>query len=425
MQIFQLIRYSTLILIGIVFSKSALTKSEIGQYETVLFISGAVSFFWVNGLIQGFLPSSNKYSGKRKSSDLFNIFYLLLFLSALASLFLLVFEHAISSILLKSSGVPFLKYLIIYVLLAAPSGLVEYIYLIKEKSKSLLRYGIISYFLMFGLAVAPAWWGSGLEYCLAGLVLSAAIRFVWLFVLLLKYSSLEFNFSFILKHIKVAGPLVLSMFLSGSGQYIDGFIITGYFDDATFAVFRFGAREFPLVLLLANAFSASMLPGFSDQSRLGDNLAEIKRNAQKLAIWLFPLSGLLMAVSHWLFPIVFNSGFKESAVVFNIYLLLIVSRLVFPQTILTGLGKNKAILWASLFEIILNVALSLWFVQVWGLFGVAYGTVCAYIFEKLILMVFVKKISGLRVSDYLNVGRHLVYSVLLLAEFILIEFLIY
>jgi O-antigen/teichoic acid export membrane protein len=425
MQLFQLIRYSTLILIGIVFSKSALTKSEIGQYETVLFLAGAVSFFWVNGLIQGFLPTSNNYSGEKKSGALFNVFYLLLLLSVLAAGFVAVFERGISHFLLKDSSIPFLKYIIIYLLFSAPSGLVEYIYLIKDKAKSLVAYGIISYFLMFLLVVLPAWLGWGLEYCLMGLVLSAAIRFVWVLALLLKYSGPEIDFEFILKHLKVAGPLVLSMFLSGSDQYIDGFIITRYFDDATFAVFRFGAREFPLVLLLANAFNASMLSDFSDAGRLNSNLDEIKRNGQKLAVWLFPLSAFLMAVSHWLFPIVFNSGFKESAIIFNIYLLLIVSRLVFPQTILIGLGKNRSILWASLLEILLNVALSLWFVQLWGLYGVAYGTVCAYIFEKLILMAFVKKTCGVRISNYLNVGRHLVYSLLLLAEFILIEFLIY
>lgn len=424
MQLFQLIRYSTLILIGVFFSKSVLTKSEIGQYETVLFLTGAVSFFWVNGLIQGFLPTSNNYSGEKKSGALFNVFYLLLLLSVLAAGFVAVFERGISHVLLKDSSVPFLKYMVAYLLLSGPSGLVEYIYLIKEKAKRLVAYGVISYFLMFLLVVLPAWWGRGLEYCLMGLVASAAIRFVWVLALLLKYSSPEFDLAFILKHLNVAGPLVLSMLLSGSGQYIDGFIITGYFDDATFAVFRFGAREFPLVLLLANAFSASMLPGFSNQEKLGDNLKIIKLNAQKLAAWLFPLSALMMAVSHWLFPIVFNSGFKESAVVFNIYLLLIVSRLVFPQTILTGLGKNRPILWASLLEIILNVVLSLWFVQLWGLYGVAYGTVCAYIFEKLILMAFVKKTCDVHISSYLNVSRHLVYSVLLLAEFIVIEFLI-
>lgn len=425
MQLFQLIRYSTLIFIGIVFSKAELTQSAIGQYETVLFLAGAVSFFWVNGIIQGFLPKSNRYSGEKKSGDLFNVFYLLVALSVLAAIFLIVFGQSVSGFLLKRDGVPFLNYLIAYLLLSAPSGLVEYIYLIKDRAKSLVSYGVVSYGLMFLLVVSPALFNRGLEACLSGLVISAAIRLVWALMLLARYSSPKFNSRFIYSHIKLASPLVMSMFLSGSAQYIDGFIVSSYFDDATFAVFRFGAREFPLVLLLANAFSTSMLPGFSDQGQLSDNLKVIKRNAQKLATWLFPLSALLMAVSHTLFPIVFNSGFKESAIIFNIYLLLIISRLLFPQTILTGLGRNKAILWASLFEIVLNVALSLWFVQIWGLYGVAYGTFCAYLFEKLILIGFVKKICGLRVSDYLNVGWHLLYSVILAAEFIVIEFLIF
>ena len=425
MQLFQLIRYSTLILIGIVFSKSSLTTSDIGQYETVLFLAGAVSFFWLNGIIQGFLPNSNKYSGAQKSGDLFNVFYLLLGLSILSVLFLILFGHSLSEVLHKGAGVSVLNYLVFYVLFSAPSGLVEYIYLIKDKPKALGWYGLVSYALMFLLVIVPALNGLGLNYCLAGLVFSAAFRFAWLLVLLFRHSSPEFDPHFVLSHFKLASPLVLAMFLSGSGQYIDGFIITRYFDDATFAVFRFGAREFPLVLLLANAFSASMLAGFADKSKLTGNLAAIRQNSEKLAAWLFPLSALLMAVSHWLFPVIFNSGFKESAIIFNIYLLLIVSRLLFPQTILTGLGKNKAILWASLFEIILNVALSLWFVQLWGLYGVAYGTVCAYIFEKLILLFFVKKTCRLHVSDYLNVRQHLLYSVLLLAEFVVIEFLIW
>jgi len=132
-----------------------------------------------------------------------------------------------------------------------------------------------------------------------------------------------------------------------------------------------------------------------------------------------------MLISHWAFPVIFNVSFSGSATIFNIYLLLIVSRLVFPQTILIGLQKNKAIMWASLLEIILNVALSVLFMQFLGLPGVAYGTVCAYVFEKLILMVFVKKIYGFGVSAYLNVKQHLLYSLLLAVIFYVVEFLIY
>jgi len=425
MQIFQLMRFSTLILIGVVFTKSGLSTAVIGQYETFLFLAGAVSFFWMNGLIQGFLPTSREHSTSKKSSVLFNVFYLMIAFSVLCALFVFVFEYAISGTLLKGTGIPYLNYLLVYILISSPVGLVEYIYLIHNQGKQMLVYGGISYALMFLLVVLPPVLGLSIEYSLAGLVFSSVFRMVWLLVLLLRNSLPNFDFGFIKKHLKSAWPLIFSMLLSGSGQYIDGFIITSYFDDATFAIFRYGAREFPLVLLLANAFSASMLPGFANRSNLKANLEKIRRNSQQLGNWLFPLSGVLMLVSHWVFPVVFNVNFSGSATIFNIYLLLIVSRLLFPQTILIGLQKNRAILWTSFLEIVVNVTLSLWFVQFWGVAGVAFGTVCAYLLEKIVLVVLVRKTYGFRINDYLNLKQHLLYSVLLSGIFVVTEFLIY
>lgn len=425
LQIFQLIRFSTLMLIGIVFTKSGLSTAEIGQYETFLFLAGAVSFFWLNGLIQGFLPSAVNNSTSGKSPAFFNLFYLLLALSVLSVLFILTFEHSISGFLLSGSGIPFLKYLLIYLLISTPASLVEYIYLIKKQSGMILIYGVLSFFLMFLLVVLPAVLGAGIQYSIAGLVISSVFRLIWLLIVLFQNSSPSFDFQFIQKHLKCAYPLIFSMFLSGSAQYIDGFIITYYFDEATFAIYRYGAREFPLAVLLANAFSSAMLPGFANSTARQSNLLEIRTNAQKLGSWLFPLSGVLLLASHWAFPIVFNVNFNGSATIFNIYLLLIVSRLVFPQTILIGLQKTKVILWASALEIAVNVGLSLCFVQYWGIAGVAYGTVGAYFFEKLILIAFVRGKLGYRLSSYLNVKQHLFYSLFLVAEFIAIEYLIY
>ncbi len=425
LQIFQLLRFSTLMLIGVVFTKSALSTSEIGQYETFLFLAGAVSFFWLNGLIQGFLPTSGQHSADGKSPLLFNVFYLMTAFSVLAVFFVLIFQHTISGKLLHGSEIPFLNYLLIYILISSPASLVEYIYLIKNQGHKMLIYGAFSFGLMFLLVVLPPVFGYGIEYSIAGLILSSAFRFVWLLVLLIRNSSPALDFVFIRKHLKRAYPLVFSMLLSGSGQYIDGFIITSYFDDATFAVFRYGARELPLVLLLANAFSSSMLPGFSDREKLKSNLEKIRLNSQKLGFWLFPLSGALMLMSHWAFPVIFNVRFADSATIFNIYLLLIVSRLLFPQTILIGLQKTKAILWASFLEIAINVALSLWFLQFWGMAGVAYGTVCAYLFEKIFLMVNVRKNCGYPIGEYLNVKQHVLYSVLLVAEYFVVERLIF
>ena len=411
-------------LIGIVFAKSGLPISDIGQYETFLLIAGAVSFFWLNGLVQGFLPLIKKVNTTVKSPELFNVFYLVTGLSVLSGVFLIIFEQTIAGFLLQESSVPYLKYLLIYLLISAPASLVEYIYLLKNQGRQLIWYGVISFSLMFILVIFPPVAGLGIEYSLAGLVASVAFRCGWLLVLLFRNSDPTLDISFIKTHLRCSTPLILSLLLSGSAPYIDSFIVTSYFDDATFAVFRYGAREFPLVLLMANAFSISMLPGFADRSKLTSNLERIRINAQRLGNWMFPLSGVLMLISHRAFPLIFNVGFAESATIFNIYLLLIVSRLLFPQTILIGLQKNKLIMGASLLEIIVNVTSSLFFVRIWGLAGIAYGTLLAYVFEKVYLMVCVSKFCNIPVSSYLNVSRHLIYSVLLTLEFIVIEYLI-
>lgn len=426
-----------MMLIGIVFAKSGLSTGQIGEYETFILIAGSVSFFWLNGLIQGFLPlvkpahqnwpipAGGKETIENKSPILFNVFILVSALAVLASLFLVVFEHSISTLLLKKPSVPYLSYLLVYILTSAPASLIEYIYLVKNQARQILIYGAVSFLLMFLLVVIPAIMGLGIGYSIAGLIASTLFRFGWLIVLLSANTTFSVQGEFIRKHLHNSSPLILSMLLSGSAQYIDSFIVTSYFDDATFAVFRYGAREFPLVLLLANAFSISMLPDFSDRARLSANLEKIRSNAQKMGNWMFPISGVFMFLSHWAFPVVFNVDFSQSATIFNVYLLLIISRLLFPQTILIGLRKTNLIMWASFWEIIVNVSCSLTFVRFFGLPGVAYGTFVAYVFEKLLLMVFVSKTCDIKVSSYLNVSHHVVYSLLLTAEFVVIEFLVW
>lgn len=414
-----------MMLIGIVFAKSGLSTSQIGEYETFILIAGSVSFFWLNGLIQGFLPLVKKETLESKSPVLFNVFILVTGLSMLASLSVVAFEHSISSFLLKKPLVPYLDHLVIYILASTPASLVEYIYLAKNQGRQIAIYGSVSFLLMFLLVIIPAVMGLGIGYSIAGLIVSALFRYVWLIILLLNNTTFSFQGEFIRKHLRTSSPLILSMLLSGSAQYIDSFIVTSYFDDATFAIFRYGAREFPLVVLLANAFSLSMLPGFSDRTQLNVNLNKIKTNAQKMGNWMFPLSGIFMLLSHWGFPIVFNVDFAQSATIFNIYLLLIISRLLFPQTILIGMQKTNLIMWAAFLEIIVNAGCSLIFVRIIGLPGVAYGTFVAYVFEKLLLMVFVSKTYNIKVSSYLNASRHVVYSLLLAAEFVVIEYIIW
>lgn len=418
LQFFQLFRYAILLLIGILFTKTSLTTSEIGFYESLIFLASAVSFFWISGMVQSLLIVYKEPEKGKKSPELFNAFLLMFFFSFLVFIIIRIFTGNISTYLNLSGETELYKLFSWYILLISPSYLIEYIYLLKNKPEKIILYGLISYSLQLLFVVLPVLFGYSLIYSVYGLVGIAILRFLWLIRLLIMYSVIKVSFPYIKNHISLGYPLIFSSLLSGSGEYIDGLIISSYFDSATFAIFRFGAKEFPLFLILANAFSNSMIPEFSKGIELNDILEKIKRNSLKLMYYFFPISIILLVTSHYFYPIVFNENFTESADIFNVYVLLIITRFIFPQTIIIGQKHTKIMMITSLIEIVVNVSISLLLIKPFGIVGVAFGTLAAYSVEKFILIIYANFKLKIKPDRYIPVFQYLVLSLILIVVFV-------
>jgi O-antigen/teichoic acid export membrane protein len=410
-----------LLLIGILFTKSYLTTSEIGIYESLIFIASALTFFWISGITQSLLAVYKKPANGERSDAFFNSFLLLGFFSLMAFVILRIFISQFTDYFNLTGNLELVKLISIYLLFISPAYLIEYIYLLKDQPKKIIFYGLISYTLQLVLVVLPIFLEFPLIMAVRGLVIISVLRFIWLISMVFTYSSITFNLVFLKEHLVIGLPLILGALLSGAGVYIDGLIITHYFDQETFAVFRYGAKEFPLFLLLANAFSNSMIPEINSIAKLEGGLKKIKNKSLKMIHYLFPVAMVLVVISHWFYPVVFNKSFSESASVFNIYLLLIISRMVFPQTIVIGLKKTKMVFYFSFIEIIINVTVSLLLINKFGILGVAFGTVVAHFFEKLLLVIYCKAKLNISISKYIPVFAFTVYSAVLVVFFIIIE----
>lgn len=419
-QFYQLIRYATLILIGVVFTKTAITQTEIGEYETFVFIAGAVSFFWLNGLQKALLPLTA--TNKNTNSHIFSAFVILQVLSIVAAVFLFFMQPVFSKLLLNGKNIPEIWLLLAFIVFGVPANLIEYFYLIKKKNNAIIIYSIVSFSVQLVFVALPAVLGYGIKMAMQGLVLSSVLRYIWLWIILISNGETNYSHTFVKEHLKLGGPLIAATFLSGSAQFVDGFIVTSYFDEETFAVFRYGARELPLAMLLANALSNAMLPDFAKVDQLKQNLKKLKKSVTRLTHILFPITALLLLITHPVFPIIFNQKFAESATIFNIYLLIIISRLLLPQTILNGLQISKPIMNAALLELILNVSLSLILVRFFGIAGIAFATFIAYLFEKIYLSVVVKKKLNVSLSEYIPVKIYTIYSAAILVVFVFAEY---
>ena len=229
--------------------------------------------------------------------------------------------------------------------------------------------------------------------------------------------------SFMKEHLYLAAPLILTSLISGSAQYTDGVIVSAvYRDPSMFAWFRYGAKEFPLVLMLANGLSSAMLPEFSTRERMRESFAKIKAKSKKLMHLLFPTVMVVMLFTRWFYPRLFNPDFQKSADVFLVYSLLIIPRLVFPQTIIVGRKKTHISLIAAILELIINIPLSLLMIK-WGynIVGVALSTFIVYTIGKAFLVGYLWLKMNIKPSEYIPIKVYTLYSVLTSVLFILID----
>ena len=423
-------RFTVFLIISIVFTKSHLTRADIGSWEMFLFIAGLVTFFWVTGIIQSLLPLYHRNktyrklgdNGTTKSPEIFNAFLLLCFFSLL----FFIMGHSIKnyfSVFNMSGNVPYINFLLLYILLSSPVCLIEYIYLLNNRSYRIFQYGVYTFSLQLILVITPILLDKDIMWSIYGLLGVAVVRWVWLIILLRRYTEMKISYEFMKEHLYMGTPLILTSLISGSAQYIDGVIVSAiYRDPAMFAWFRYGAKEFPLVLMLASGLSNAMLPEFSTRSRMKESLAKIKVKSKKLMHICFPATMLIMLFARWIFPRMFTPEFQKSADIFLIYALLVIPRLLFPQTVIIGRKKTHISLFAALLELAFNIPLSLLMIK-WGygLVGVALSTFIVYTIGKIYLSGYLWVKMKIRPTDYIPVKLFIFYSFLLALLFVLID----
>lgn len=414
LQLFQFLRYGTMVMAGIGLVKTGLPAGTISVYETFLLYSGLFSFFWVSGFINSLLSKYGKADEMEKHQLLANSFYAMMFTGVLLGLAFITLGFTD----LDSRFNTLSEYIIligIYIALNSPSFIVEHILWLKNRKSDLISYGLVLSFVTLAAVLVPVVMGFSLKYSLVALTILAGVKFLLSFILLIKYKSLLFDFKHINAFILSAMPIALSILISGSSEYIDGLIVKYLFDDVHFTIYRYGAKELPVLLIAANTFSAAMLPGLAGD--LNSGLGQLKSQSSRMMHLFFPVSAVLMLISPVIFKVAFSESYIYSALIFNIYLLLAIPRLVFPQTIITATGLTRFLVISSIIEICLNISLSVYLAKSIGLPGIALGTLIAFIADKIFLAIIVKQKTGINPRIYIDFPVFATYSLVLILVF--------
>ncbi len=419
---FNIARQTAIILASIILAKSAMTTENIGKYETLLYLGQFISLFWVSGLSQAFIAIYPKVADVEKKSFISSTFTIFLGLAFVSSLILIAGRPLLLPFLIESRTIDGFYWFCLYSMLNIPSMLIPSLLMLKGNSRELLRFSVfyaVGYTLVFALNMA-----------FGGRLINLLILLnVFSFALLVMSGAMSLSLdlrSYRLKWVKrlflIGSPLVGYAILNGLAPLFDSWLVQRFYTDkAVFAIYKYGAREFPLTVTLAIGLGTAHVPLLGRNPTSG--MDQIKQRSQKLFPIVFITSALLILTSKYLFPIVFNRDFTSSAAIFNLYVLIIISRMIYPHTIMMGLKRTKALLYISIAEVFIHITASLLLGLKFGLVGIAGGAVIAFTLERLLQVVYLKWKKGIDIGQYVLVKPYVLYSLIVIIAWLVTIYL--
>lgn len=409
-QLNQIMRQGGLLLGSVLLAKSPLSLSDIGDYEQYMYLQYACTFFWITGFIQAIL-SFYPTLDSEKQHVLLRSAYLMLLALALITALGLALVNRFSEI----QSLPWFNLFLWMVGLNTPAYLIEYILLLRDRAIPLAWYSILVALGTVGVVAVPVYLGLGLYGVLMGWILLGGVKHAWLLVLLFQRdTTIFFSKALLRPWVLLALPLVLYTLLGGLIPTLTGGMVHWFYsgDPESFAVYRYGAREFPLTVALSDALSAALIPLLSKGVTAG--LPEVRQRTLRLMHVLFPLSIILIVSSFWWFPKVFSTSFDGSIPVFNCFLLIVISRLIFSKSILIALNDNRAVLGFSLLELVLLIVIGALALKMAGLPGLAGAVALVFALEKGMQVAWLYFKHGINPNAYLPLRWWGGYSVGLL-----------
>jgi O-antigen/teichoic acid export membrane protein len=417
-QVFQVVRYGALIAGAMALAWFGARDSDIDNFETMWLVGGTCTFFWVGGLLDGTLLLYKKVDPMKAQSVLAGTKRLSFILSLLSAIVMGFAAH----LLYPAIHTEFIVLFTIFFFSETATQLFPYALVALEDRKTLFYYSAIygiSYMVCIALPLAAGW---DFVVVLRLLAMFGMARFIWQGLILgLLTRSAKVDTGNFKPLLYLSTPLILATLLSQSAVYIDSYLVQAFFKDQ-FVDFRYGAKEFPLVLLLANSMSIVRAGEIAASKKTGkqeDALKDLRSSTDRLVWSLFPLSILLLVVSGPLFALVFKDRFPAAVPVFDMFLLLAIPRLMFPQSIVRGWHKTFAMSISAGVELVLNVGLSLLLMQWYGILGIAAGTVIAFMAEKLILLGYTHYKLGVAWNRYATVPLWLGWSLALMGAWVI------
>jgi O-antigen/teichoic acid export membrane protein len=176
-------------------------------------------------------------------------------------------------------------------------------------------------------------------------------------------------------------PLGLALTIGTINIQFDKIIIGKYFSTEQFAIYTNMSREIPVAALSASIVTIIMPTVISKlKVKQYKEVVDLWKKTMSFSLFvLSPIIVILLCMSEDAITVLYSDKYLDGVSVFRIYILILYFRVIYFGMILNAAGQTKKIFNSSLLSLILNILLSILFINIFGFTGPAWATLVAFL----------------------------------------------
>lgn len=362
-----------------------LDQGEYATYRQVILVFAFAAPFLTLGLpsaLYYFLPESND---KARSIVVESIGMLLSLGFVFALLVIFYLAELIANRFNNPELAIFLKLYAPYAIFVAPTIAISACLVVQDRVQQVALFTIGSRLATLVLGLGLFYVFKTLESIITGTLIAMGISGVVATVLMLKSTETKnknkngeaASLNGAVEQLKFGVPLGMAQLISQTFRAFDKVLVAANYPAERFAIYVNGATNLPFVPVVLNSVTSVIMPDLRrlvNRKNYHEAMVLWRRVTIKCGLLLFPIMSFCIVFAENIMIILFGERYGDSALVFQLYLLVLPLRIASWDALLMVAGKTKVILARSLIGLIGNVLLSYALLKTVGLIGPAVAT---------------------------------------------------
>jgi len=257
--------------------------------------------------------------------------------------------------------------------------------------------------------VVPVMLGGGVRELLWGGIAIGSLRMLALAWYLWQdfRLALSLDTTLLRTQLAYALPFALAVLVEIAQSTLHQYVVSYKFDAATFALYSIGCLQIPLIDFIAGPACNVMMVRMAEARRAGDRpavLAGFEDTTRKLALFFFPLLGVLLVAGHDLIVFLFTEQYAASVPIFRLWCFVILLAVFQTDGLMRVLAETRFLFWVNVARLALIVVFMGPLLTLFGLLGPVIVTLLGMVMAKTMMLVRWKRRLEVPVRDLLPWG---------------------